>query len=543
MEPESGPPVNPLPPSIAPADKHFQSHHRILFACIGIGILLIITIAYLLAHRPNTVFTAKIVNSAGKCVDNDHNRQMNDNVIHLWTCYKDANAQAWVLQGDTIRLSSGDYCMDTKSSAVIPRTPIRLWECNGSDTQQWQIHNDGTIRNVKSGLCLEDTQSRPVDGNLLWIATCNPNTVAAQKWSVAEVPTQASATPGAAGVNAPSAAHSAAAPPVASAPGSQPNSGTNSPTSSAPAPAGQSAPGPASGSSQGAAPGPSPAPAPVPPPPIDSSPNHHDCINKPSACGYPDATNTGWRPTGVKLTTDGVNITSEGDYVIDQPGTVVDAKEVDGCVIVRAPNVTIKRSLLTKCKSYFNIRLYPEGSNFTLEDTEVDGNNAEGQDNAFVDDGHGPVTIRRMYMHNVSDGPHPGEHYLLQDSYITDLYACSICHNDDVQSAGAIDVTLRHNTLVNTPPDNPSGLGGRNAVVRIATEQGPVDGFVVDNNLLSGGNYAVQDRSQGNGVPQNITVTNNRIVPNWRFGPYDFDGAVTLGGNYRDDNGAGLNTY
>lgn len=281
----------------------------------------------------------------------------------------------------------------------------------------------------------------------------------------------------------------------------------------------------------------------------DPDPNPtNGCIAAPSACGYPDQTNTGYQPTGVVPTTDGVTINSDGDFVITEPGAVIDSKRINGCVIVKAPNVTIKRSIITNCLSYFNIRLYPEGANFTLEDTEVDGNNVDGQNAAIVDDGQGPVTIRRMYMHNVSDGPHPGEHWLIEDSYITDLYACSICHNDTIQSAGAFDVTLRHNTIVNTPEDHPSGEGGKNAVVRIATEQGPVNGFVIENNLLSGGNFAVQVREQGNGFPQGVVIRNNRIVSNWRFGPYDFGlnyttGTVQLSGNYRDDNGEPLNTY
>lgn len=274
-----------------------------------------------------------------------------------------------------------------------------------------------------------------------------------------------------------------------------------------------------------------------------------NCIVKPSACGYPDATNTGYKPTGVEPTTNGVTINHEGDFIVTEPGAVIDSKRIDGCVHIKAPNVTIKRSLITNCQSYFNIRVFPEGGNFTLEDSEVDGNNVDGQNAALVDDSDGPLTVRRMYMHNVSDGPHPGAHWLIEDSYITDLYACSICHNDTIQSAGALDVTLRHNTIVNTPEDNPSGEGGKNAVVRIATEQGPVNGFVIENNLLSGGNFAVQIRSQGSGYPQGVKITNNRIVPNWRFGPYDVGpsedyvaGAVQFSGNYRDDTGEALNT-
>jgi hypothetical protein len=283
---------------------------------------------------------------------------------------------------------------------------------------------------------------------------------------------------------------------------------------------------------------------PTPPSAPPGSPNTgKNCIAKPSACGFPDATNTGYQPTGVKLNKDGIVI-KQGEYVITQAGAVIDGKEINGCVVVKAPNVTIKRSLLTDCQSYFNVRLYSGASNFTLEDTEINGKNVDGQNAAIVDDGDGPVTIRRMYMHNVSDGPHPGVNWLMEDSFITDLYTCGNCHNDAIQSAGAQNVTLRHNTIINNPEDVPGGKAGKNAVVRIATEQGPVDGFVVENNLLSGGNYAIQVRSQGNGAPKNVQILNNRIVDTWRFGPYDFTDIpaqnYVLSGNVRDDNGIAL---
>lgn len=283
-------------------------------------------------------------------------------------------------------------------------------------------------------------------------------------------------------------------------------------------------------------------------PPPSSGGTQKNCVAHPSACGYPDATNTGYAPTGVTLTTNGIDINVDGDFIIDQDNTVIDSKRIDGCVIIRAKNVTIRRSLITNCQAYYNIWLQelPGGgirdtSNFLMEDVEVDGNNVF-TNAAIVDDNGKGLVIRRMNMHNVADGPHPGENWLIEESYIHDMYVCpNDCHTDSIQSAGAINVTLRHNTIMNNPDNN--GTGGKNAVVRIATEQGPVSGFVVDNNLLDGGNYAVQVRSQGNGAPAGVVVTNNRIVPTWRFAPYDFtDIPVTLSGNFRDDTLEALNT-
>jgi hypothetical protein len=268
-----------------------------------------------------------------------------------------------------------------------------------------------------------------------------------------------------------------------------------------------------------------------------------NCTERPSACGFPDATNTGYRHTGVTLTTDGVVLNPDGDFVVTRPG-VIDGKDIRGCVLVRAANVTIRRSKIS-CTGYFNIRLFPGAANFTLEDVEVDGS-GPANNAAFVDDGAGPVTVRRLDMHDVADGPHPGEHWLIEDSYIHDLTRCGVCHNDTIQSAGANDVVLRHNTLVNLA-GTVEPEGGMNAVVRIATEQGPVSGFVVEDNLLVGGNFAVQVRSQGSGPPTGVRIVNNRIgrgttpdgQPYPRFAAFDLTDVpdVEVAGNVWDDDG------
>jgi hypothetical protein len=250
------------------------------------------------------------------------------------------------------------------------------------------------------------------------------------------------------------------------------------------------------------------------------------CVQQPSRCGYPDATKTGWRPTGVTLTTDGVNLTSDGEMIIDQPNTVIDGKDIQGCVSIKADNVVIKRSRI-RCGSYFVVRLYEGFKNAVMEDIEVDGLNSPTGNAAL---GFDSITVRRADIHNVTDGPHPGDNAIIEDSYVHDLYGCDICHNDAIQTAGASNAVLRHNTFVNE-------ASGKNSAIRIATEQGPVRNFLVENNLLAGGNYAIQVRSQGFGFPSGVVVTGNRIVPDWRYGPFDtVGGTIVAKGNFRDDN-------
>lgn len=250
-----------------------------------------------------------------------------------------------------------------------------------------------------------------------------------------------------------------------------------------------------------------------------------NCITSLRACGFPDASNTGWRPTGVKLTSAGVNLTAEAEFQITERGAVIDGKDIRGCVSIKADNVTIKRSRV-RCESYFPIRIYEGFRGAVIEDTEIDGMNS-GTTNAAV--GFEYYTLRRVNIHSLGEGPHMGTDVLIENSYVHDLASCDICHNDAIQSSGARNVVLRHNTFVNDAT-------GKNAVVRIATEQGDSNNFLVEDNLLAGGNFAVQVRSQGNGFPAGVRVLNNRIVPTWRFGPFDVtDGRIEASGNFRDD--------
>jgi hypothetical protein len=205
---------------------------------------------------------------------------------------------------------------------------------------------------------------------------------------------------------------------------------------------------------------------------------------------------------------------------------VIDGKDIRGCVSIKADDVRIKRSRV-RCDSYFPIRVYEGFRNAVIEDTEIDGMNS-GTTNAAV--GFDNYTLRRVNIHSLGEGPHMGGNVLIEDSYVHDLASCDICHNDAIQSSGALNVVLRHNTFVNDAT-------GKNAVVRIATEQGESHNFLVENNLLAGGNFAVQVRSQGHGFPVGVRVVGNRIVPTWRFAPFDTtDGRIETVGNFRDDN-------
>lgn len=290
-----------------------------------------------------------------------------------------------------------------------------------------------------------------------------------------------------------------------------------------------------SGSSQGApasdavATSPTPAnnlqPAPAGAAPAVNPVQYNDCLNHLQLCGFPNDSNTGWQPTGVTLKPSGDGV--ESQYVIDNEGAVIDSLDISGCVSVRASNVTIRRSRV-RCTSYFPIVTYDAYKNLLVEDVEIDGL-ANGFTNAAV--GFSNYTLRRANIHNISEGPHPSDNVLIEDNYIHDMVGCDICHVDAIQSDGANNVIIRHNTLINQ-------AWSKNSAVRFATEGSASDNVLIENNLLEGGNYEIQINSQGHGFPQHVRVFNNRFGRDYRFGVWDVEGGnIQAAGNVMDNNG------
>ncbi|MEV0384656.1 hypothetical protein [Nonomuraea sp. NPDC050643] len=195
-----------------------------------------------------------------------------------------------------------------------------------------------------------------------------------------------------------------------------------------------------------------------------------NCALKPSRCGYPDATNTGV-PAGTKLTV--VN----GHLSITKAGTVIDGKDIRGCVLVKAPNVTIRRSKVT-CTGHYAIGSFVEeykGGGLLIEDVEVDC-----RDHHTTGVGSYGMTARRLDIHGCENGFDTDDTTSVLDSYIHDLYEGATGHADGIQLAGGSNIRIRHNTIF--------APGGTAAIISHPTKNANV---LVENNFLAGGAYTL----------------------------------------------------
>jgi hypothetical protein len=209
----------------------------------------------------------------------------------------------------------------------------------------------------------------------------------------------------------------------------------------------------------------------------------------------------------------GTVLRSVSSITITTPGAVIDSLDIAACVDIQASNVTIKRSRIHSGNCGLGttvVRMEDNVSGVLIEDTEIDGLNADASNYGIM--GGGGYTCLRCNIHGVGNGFNVwGSHPVtIQDSYIHDLYIRDDLgtHNEDMYIGGfAAGLTVRHNTLENW--DSQTGT------ITLFGDFSPVQNVTIDSNLLNGGGYALYGGS-GDGKPysaqtKNIVVTNNHF--------------------------------
>ena len=190
-------------------------------------------------------------------------------------------------------------------------------------------------------------------------------------------------------------------------------------------------------------------------------------------------------------------------------GTVVEGKDIRGCVLVKASNVTIRRSKVT-CTSGYGIASFPEeysGGGLVVEDVEVDCANS-----GATAIGYYGLTARRLNLHGCENGFDIDYDVTVVDSYIHDMRQTDTGHTDGIQLAGGSNIVIRHNTIFNP--------GGTSAIISHPNANADV---TIEANLLGGGAYTLycpRDSST------NFRVVNNRFStlfePNGgAYGPWE----------------------
>lgn len=243
---------------------------------------------------------------------------------------------------------------------------------------------------------------------------------------------------------------------------------------------------------------------------------------KPSSGGscalpaYPTAACTGvpagWKPKK----------TRQGDLIVTKAGTVVSDHLVTGSILVKAPNVEIRRTrVYGTIDNYLSDKVY---GRLTIVDTEVvNPPGEEYSSNAQYAFGVANYTCLRCKVINRMEGWRVGANGVtgsgpvtIKDSFAQLAVPPGMCasadpHGDGIQSYGGPSVSILHNTIDQRLDDCPT------APIFIP-DQGNAGGRIEDN-LLAGGGYSL--RLTGGSFPE---VTGNKVVENsMAYGPVEVD--------------------
>lgn len=239
-----------------------------------------------------------------------------------------------------------------------------------------------------------------------------------------------------------------------------------------------------------------------------------NCINQPSACGYPDATNTGVLA--------GVARTNSGSLTVSTNGAVIQNLNVNGEITVEANNVTIRNVRVTS-GSYYPINyVYGDHTGLVIEDTEIIGTGTLPTACMSFDN----YTVRRVKCSGAYDGFKATANVTIEDSYITGLLVTQDSHSDAIQmGAGITNVTIRHNTI------DLRNIAGE--IIQFGDSGQDNGTWSVRDNLFAGGRWVFNTSV----TYPNLTISGNRFAGTRSYGIGGVSGA-TWTNNYYDANGA-----
>ncbi len=235
------------------------------------------------------------------------------------------------------------------------------------------------------------------------------------------------------------------------------------------------------------------------------------CFGAPSACGYPDATNTGV-PAGTELQA------QSGTITVTTPGTTIKDLALNGTIEVKANDTTIEDSNITVngtqqgCSSPCGghaIRVYSEVTGTVIRHVTCHGGEASGENVAnFCLKNEGGPTTTVSYVDGYNTAACFWGAGVYENDYCIVNGEIPEAHYEDIYDGGGDgELKMNHDTLFN-PHD-------QTATVFASVDFGNQETITLTNNLLAGGGYAIYGGGSGQTeykVLGPVTVTGNRFA-------------------------------
>lgn len=296
-----------------------------------------------------------------------------------------------------------------------------------------------------------------------------------------------------------------------------------------------------------------------------------NCAAKPSACGYPDATNTG-PAAGTTFTKVPSQLTSGpgwawsaglGGIRVTGNGAVVSGLEVTGQIVIDAPNVTVKNNIVNVCGDssdpdviavrYKASDTSYRGSNATISHNTLNGTPAgcSYRARSGVRDIYGEapnVTVDGNNITGTGNGITVEYSGTIVNNWIHQLGHIAGDHHSGISAhGGAAGLLWQHNTVL-LYGQAFAGGGGVSGALTVYADFGHAQNVTAQDNLISGGSYVVYGGNSGDSYSTpstNVKFISNRFVCGaWLYGPVGAFNASTTGNawtnNYCDQTKAAV---
>ena len=241
---------------------------------------------------------------------------------------------------------------------------------------------------------------------------------------------------------------------------------------------------------------------------------------------FPDETTTG--------VPEGTELEDSGSITVTEDGAVVEEMDIDGTVTVAADDVTIRRSVIHG-EGRYGIELESGYDGLLVEDVEIDGSDIESAAVCCSN-----YTLRRVDIHDVTEGPRANSNVTIEDSYVHHMRRCRDrtfeegCHIDAIQSTDGSDIVIRGNNLQAYNPDTEVTM---NAAFMFGEDLGDLSDVLFEGNLVNGGNYSINGGGSGT-TDAEVEIIGNVFGRDFRHAP-----AGNLGPNVEfDDSNVYLDT-
>ena len=235
------------------------------------------------------------------------------------------------------------------------------------------------------------------------------------------------------------------------------------------------------------------------------------------APSVPASSEAGAGTTGVPP---GTQLTPVGGSEITVAGTVIDGRDVRGCLRIEANDVIVRRSRITCPNGLYAIRIAQGVTGTLLEDVEIVGGTSAGVVYAAY-------TARRADLHGFgSKGFLVGSGTVVEDSFVHDPAPGAQAGIFGPSGRGII---VRRNVIdVGADPD---------AAVFVNSEGGELAEVRIESNLLNGGKYIVFAGAAAGAGGAAITVASNRLGRSFQSAPRRLGEGVVWTDNVWADTG------